>query len=174
MGKLEKVILIILSLVIFVFAILTIVSDFVAIDYNMFGGVFSKIIFGTNKYIISGILIIISIVGLSVDAKGDDTKKCVNIQSEKGILLITKNTFEEIALSVVRQTDKVKNMKAVATMKEVGININVYIYVLPQTNITELSIELQDKIKTAINKLTTIEVNNVNILVKGIYQENRI
>ena len=55
-------------------------------------------------------------------------------------------------------------------MTEAGIDVEVFAYVLQDTVISDITDKLQKDIKETVLKQTTVEVHNVNVKIKGIYE----
>ena len=57
-------------------------------------------------------------------------------------------------------------------MSDGAINVDIFAYVLQDTVISDITEKLQKDVKETVLKQTTVEVNNVNVKVKGIYELN--
>ena len=117
------------------------------------------------------VIAILSIVGLlSSMSDPEDNKTGVSMSKATGKVFISKETFEAIILSVVKNFASLKNYKVSIALRDDGITANVYTYILPDTVVPTLTSKLQESIKDTILKQTTVELKEVNVKVKGVYQ----
>ena len=91
------------------------------------------------------------------------------LKNENGSLLITKDTLENLATSVIKNFDAVENSNAKAIIDKEGlVKIDVVLFVHQDTILKELSNNIQLKIKEAIKRSLDVELSEVNIRVKNI------
>ena len=120
--------------------------------------------------VIYGILSIISIAlsgNINSDAKGG-----IILPLKIGEVHISSQTFESIVMNVSKKYKGVKTAKVNIKLKETGVGVDIYIYVLQDTVIAEVTSKLQEDIKEAVLKQTTVTVESVNVKIKGIYTLN--
>ena len=91
--------------------------------------------------------------------------------SQYHIILITKDTFDNIVLAITRNYAELRNVRVETNISEEGISCTVYANILPDTVVPTLTAKLQDSIKSTILKQTTIEIKEANIKIKGVYIE---
>ncbi len=93
----------------------------------------------------------------------------VLLENEKGKLLISKETIENLVNGVAKGFESTQNVKTEVILdKENHLNVDVTLYVMPNAVIQELSSNLQSRIKEVIKTMTDLEVSKVNIKVKNI------
>ena len=144
------------------------------VDIN---GLVSKFLALTSENVlitigVSAVVSILAVIGLFADFDSkDDMKSGIAIKRENGNVYIAKETFESIVLNVVRSFASLKNFKAVVSIEEDGVKANIYTYVLADTVVPTITSKLQENIKDAVLKQTTVEIKEVNVKVKGVYNQ---
>jgi len=119
---------------------------------------------------IYGILCIVSIIlsgNINSDAKGG-----VILPMQTGEVHISSQTFESIVTNVAKKYKGIKTAKVNIKLRETGVGVDLYIYVLQDTVIADITSKLQEDIKEVILKQTTVTVENVNVRIKGVYTLN--
>jgi len=128
-----------------------------------------------NKILVMGIGLVVSLLALfgifASSDKEENVKAGLAIKHEAGTVYITKDTFESIVLNVTRAYASLKNVKVSVNISEEGAFASVYTYIMPDTVVPTLTTKLQDNIKDAVLKQTTVEIKEVNIKIKGVYNQ---
>ena len=141
---------------------------------------FLKVILANNIYtnIALGVSIVFILLAVKCiyfmpdDKKEKDKGEGVLLENQDGKLLISKDTIENLVNSVAKGFESTQNVKTeVIIDSENKLNINVKLLVLPNTVITELSTNLQIRIKEVVKNATNLEINKINVTVKNIAQE---
>lgn len=131
--------------------------------------------FSSNNLIVivvSGIVAILTVIAIFIRVEDkDEISAGIAIKRETGNVYISKDTFESIVLNVTKSFASLKNFKASVSIEETGIIANIYTYILPDTVVPTLTSKLQEDIKDAILKQTTIELKEVNVKIKGVYTQ---
>ena len=101
-------------------------------------------------------------------------KDGILLQNSDGQLVISKTTLEELVNNVVKGFDSAQNVSSKIVLDEEK-NLIVYVTIDVKQNavITELSNNLQTKIKSAIKNTSDLEVKEVNISVKELQTEQK-
>ncbi|MBR5227893.1 MAG: alkaline shock response membrane anchor protein AmaP [Clostridia bacterium] len=129
-----------------------------------------RVIISFVVFILLGVLGLVCIV--ASDTLTSDIKGGVELSLDVGNVHISNQTFENIVLNVAKKYGSLKTNRVAVKMTENGILVDVYAYVLQDTVISDITEKLQKDIKETVLKQTTVEVNNVNVKVKGIYELN--
>jgi uncharacterized alkaline shock family protein YloU len=150
-----------------IFGWLDIDVTFGIIKYGLITGTVSNIVLGTCV-----VLIILAIKCIFFDSYGKDsdrTKDGILLENNSGKLLISRETLENLANSVVKGFENTENINSrIMLDKENNLRVNVTLSVKQNTIIKELSNNLQDRIKEAIKTSLDLEVKEVNIRIKNI------
>lgn len=102
----------------------------------------------------------------------NDTKGGVILPLKIGEVHISSQTFESIVTNLAKKYKGVKTAKVNIKLRETGVGVDLYVYVLQDTVIADITSKIQEDIKETILKQTTVTVENVNVRIKGIYTLN--
>lgn len=177
MNKFNKFILMLFSIIIFI------VSIFLILVFNYVIPVedvtrILEICISTSESapfiwtLVLSMLSLFSLAAIFVPSDDDENKKGIKIKYDKGILYLSKDTFENLALSCAKNQKGISNAKAQVVFSKDGILINIYAYVFQDVVVSDLTFKLQKEIEETIVKCTTAKVKGVNLKVKGIVTKN--
>ena len=123
--------------------------------------------------VINFIIMIFAIIGIFGDStKGDRIGDGIVVENEKGSLLISRETLRNLIMNSVKSFEDVElNSTDVSLTPESKLKINVVISVSDKIVIKDLTNSLQNKIREVIKKSSDIDVQLVNISVKGILKQ---
>lgn len=174
MKILKEFILVIFSIIILGLAVTTIFIALDMFEINKFlDGILMYI--ADKKILVMGFsfaLSLLALIGIFASSEQEENIKTgIAIKNDSGTVYISKDTFESIVLNVARSFGALRNIKVYVNLSEEGTFVNVYTYVLPDTVVTALTTKLQDNIKEAVLKQTSIDIKQVNVKVKGIYTQ---
>lgn len=174
MKTLEKLILIIFSIIILAVSVLLILTSTEMIKItDVLGNIQNWLVANKTVAIIVGsIFALLSLVGVfSSSGTSEDVKTGLAIKNEGGTVYITKDTFENIVLAISRNYPELRNVKVDIIVDDTGVTVNLFTFVLPDTVLPDLTNKLQNNIKTGLQKQTTVEIKEANIKIKGVYLE---
>ena len=101
--------------------------------------------------------------------KNDSRKDGILIENESGKLMVTRETLENLANSVVKGFENVENIASKVELdKDNNVSVYVSFAVKPNAAIKELSANLQTRIKETIKSSLELEVKEVNIRIKNV------
>lgn len=113
--------------------------------------------------------LIFAITTDSADSRGGAS---LTLPLSTGNISISCQTFETMVLNVAKKYNNLKNVKAKVDIKEDGLYVDLFVYILEGTVVADIMCKLQEDVKTTILKQTTVEVKTVEVKVKGIYNLN--
>lgn len=176
MKSLEKLILILFSIIILVISVFLILTSTEMIKTTeILGAVEAWLV--NNKVagiVIGSIFALFGLIGVfSCSSDSEDVKTGLAIKNEQGTVYITKDTFENIILSITKNYAELKNVKVELNVDDTGVTANIFAYILPDTILPDLTSKLQAHIKNGVKKQTTVEIKEANIKVKGVYFEQQ-
>ncbi len=126
----------------------------------------------------SGITIFVSIIFILLSIKGIFFKSSTSVKeknadgillkNDNGKLVISKETIENIVNGVAKGFSGTQNVSTKLTVFNNSISVLVNLQIVGEVSIAELSVDLQNKIKAAVKKVTNLELSEVNIRVKNI------
>ena len=174
MKKLDRVILALFSVLMFLQSILAIciIAGFVRIEtvtafatMAFSGEQTTKIILGLEI-----VCLLCSIKCIFFDSSEKENKaQGVLMQNDNGKLLISKPTIENIVKSVVKDFASVEDVSVGIDLDTVNnLIVNVNLVVGKDVIIKEITLNMQNKIKEAIKKTSDLEVKEVNVKIKNI------
>lgn len=174
MKKLDRVILALFSVLMFLQSILAIciIAGFIRIEtvtafatMAFSGEQTTKIILGLEI-----VCLLCSIKCIFFDSSEKENKaQGVLMQNDNGKLLISKPTIENIVKSVVKDFASVEDVSVDIDLDTVNnLIVNVNLVVGKDVIIKEITLNMQNKIKEAIKKTSDLEVKEVNVKIKNI------
>ena len=105
----------------------------------------------------------------SAGKRKDKMGEGVLLENEDGKLLISKDTIERLANSVVKNFSNIQDARTkVFIDSKNNIMIVVELQILQNTVIKDLNANLQSRIKEVVKQATDLEVNEVNVKIKNI------
>ena len=179
MKKLDKVILILFSVIIFLQSILLICIIAGWLNTALVGRIMMTALTGdsTSKVILALAIIylVCSVKCIFFDkAESEKTPKGVLMQNDNGKLLISKPTIENIVSSVVKDFESVEDVSVSIDLDNLNsLIVNVNLVVNQNAVIKELTLNMQNKIKEAIKKTSDLDVKEVNVKIKNINTEKQ-
>ncbi|EPR13216.1 alkaline shock response membrane anchor protein AmaP [Ruminiclostridium papyrosolvens] len=120
-------------------------------------------------FIVSSIFFCLSLTFLLSGFKPEGDKKAITKYNKNGDIRITLNSIENIALATSRKLNGIRDSKAFVTKVGEGVSITVKAIVLPDINIPLLSEDMQQKVKSAVEDCTGVQVDSVRVLVESIF-----
>ena len=174
MKFLEKLSLILFSLIISVISItlILIMLDFVPISF-ITKSISILLKDDLSIKITIGSAIVVLLLALKCMFFGseseDDGRNGVTLENNAGKLVISKESLENLIANVVKEVQGIEAISS-RTILDKDNNLIVYVTTLVSKDmmIKEVSTQIQDKIKEALNKTADLDVKQVNIKVKNI------
>lgn len=122
--------------------------------------------------VVSILLILLALKCIFVSDNSKDkssSKDGILLENESGKLLVSRDTIESLTNSVVRTFESAETvMTKVSFDEENKLSVYITLYVYPDAIIKDLTIKLQNDVKTAIKKSLDIDVKAVNVRIKNI------
>lgn len=177
MKKLDKVILALFSILIFLQSILVIcmIAGWIKIETVSTFIIMALTQDNTSKMVlgVAIVCLICSIKCIFFDSSDKEKKaQGVLMQNDNGKLLISKPTIENIVSSVVKGFNSVEDVSVSTDLDNLNnLIVNVNLVVSKDVIIKELTLNMQNKIKEAIKKTSDLEVKEVNVKIKNIATE---
>ncbi len=175
MKILDKIVLVIYSLIILAIAVISSMLVFGWLAPELAGNTIMSIIKGEKTSIallvVNVIFILLSIKCIffrKSDKKVKPEEQGILLQNENGKLIISKDTIENLVNNIIPQFESVEGAtSSISLNNENNLVINLNLTVGENVIIKELSANLQEKIKTAVKTALDLEVKEVNIKIKN-------
>ena len=179
MKFLEKVGLVLFSNIVLIISIVFIFLMFNWLDisvivrtHQFLGDLNAPAFYGLIFVALLLILLAIKCVFFSGDESESSKKDAISVDGPNGRLIITKETLENIVSSIVKGFDGAREtVTKIAIDAENGVFIFITLNVLPDVVIKELINNIQEKVKEAIKRSSDLDVKEVNVKVKSIYEK---
>lgn len=175
MRFLDKLISFIFSVVVIVLAVIVCMISVNVLQYGVIDGLLREYVFindsQMNLYLtLSSILVILAGLKVTVfsSSLSPNTKKSIMVDTANGKIQIAQDTIENIATSVIKDYDQIKNVQARMAKARKGINMYMMLMVYEGTNIKEIVTKIQDEVKRQIESTTSVRVCNVDIKIKNV------
>lgn len=99
----------------------------------------------------------------------DDGRNGVTLENNSGKLIISRESLENLIANVVKEVQGIEAISS-KTILDKDNNLIVYVTTLVSKDIMikDVSMQIQDKIKDALNKTADLQVKQVNVKVKNI------
>lgn len=174
MKILEKIALVLFSLIISVISIVLILVMFDIVSISLISSTISLLISNALSFKIT---LAISIVALLLAIKciffraepEDDGRNGVTLENNSGKLVISKESLENLIANVVKEVQGIEAISS-RTILDKDNNVVVYVTTLVSKDmmIKDVSSQIQERIKQALKRTADLEVKQVNIKVKNI------
>ncbi len=177
MKFLEKLSLVIFSIIVLVLSVILVLIGFNFVEQSVFSILISKVMMSAQgTYIMIGICVVLIMLAIkclffsdSTALKRDKSEDGVLLQNEDGKLLITRSTLENLVNGVLYEYSEIENAETnVIIDKENNVVIDVTLNVAGGTVLKNLSAKLQNEIKERIRETTDLEVNAVDIEIHNV------
>ena len=177
MKFLEKLSLVIFSIIVLVLSVILVLIGFNFVEQSVFSILVSKVMMSAQgTYIMIGICVVLIMLAIkclffsdSTALKRDKSEDGVLLRNEDGKLLITRSTLENLVNGVLYEYSEIENAETnVIIDKENNVIIDVTLNVAGGTVLKNLSAKLQNEIKERIRETTDLEVNAVDIEIHNV------
>lgn len=176
MKKLNKLILVLFSILILIQSIAVCLIIIGLLDFSVVANLLNRTLSlePSNQiiFIITIIFIALSIKCIFFDSSSKSAtgkQREVLMQNESGRLIISIDTLENLANSVVKGFMGAKEVSTKIQLdSENNVIVLVNLLVTKDVVIKELTLNIQNKIKEAIKSSSDLEVKEVNVRIKNI------
>lgn len=173
MKILDKITLVLFSVIILVLSVLVALLMFGWVKFSTITILNGEIMannIATNSLIVTSIVCaILSLRAIFFNGSSTSNNDGVLLENEAGRLLISRDTIENLVNGIARGFE---NTQSVTTKVIVNDNNELKIYitlmVLPNTVISELSMNLQSRIKEVVKTAAGVDVKTIDIRIKDI------
>lgn len=177
MKIIDKMILVLFSIVILVVSIVMVLLLSGIISFTTITSLYAKVV---ADGMVTNIALVVSVVcallaikaiffGGNSKSKTGITGEGILLENESGKLLISKDTIENLVSGVAKGFENTQNAVAkVIVDSDNTLRVFVTLMVLPNTVINELSVNLQKRIKEVVKNVTDLDIKSIDIKIKDI------
>lgn len=150
------------------------IEYFASITGFLQSNVFSDTTQGPRMAVFAAALVffVLSLSFLFSGVRYNKDKKAVSKHTNIGEIKISLNSIENIALTTSKRINGVRDTKAFVKRIEDSVAITVRMVVMPDIGIPAVSMEIQDRVKHAVEENAGVVVKSVKVLVDSIYSGN--
>ena len=176
MKILERIALILFSIIMIIIAVTSCLVVFEIVDLKVIYRLIEELLKDdTARKVILGVSAVVILLAVKAlffptkTKKKQELKSGVLLENKDGRLLISKDTIENLVNSVVKSFDDAEDVQTKITLDSNNkITVFVSLLVREDSVIKDLSSSIQNKIKETIKRSTDLDVNQVNINIKDI------
>lgn len=175
MKILDKITLVLFSIIILIISILLVLLMFGWVNVYTITTMYSELqanAIASNVVLGTSVLcILLSLRAIFFGSSGSSNGKGEGIllENEAGKLLISRDTIENLVSTVAKGFENTQSVNAkVYITSENELKVYVTLMVLPNTVINELSQNLQTRIKEVVKQVADLEVKSIDIRIRDI------
>ena len=183
MRALDRLISFIFSVIMLVVSIVLILVGIGVVDSQMIIDMLNEYVFvedmiasnAFNALTITGIVLFLAALKTTIFLslfKIKD-KSPILVKTPNGEVEIAQETITSTVRNVALSFDNIKDVQAKMVKKKKGVVIYAMVLVYANSNIRETTEEMQRQVKEVVNATTGVNVIEVNIKVKNIYQKQK-
>ncbi len=120
-------------------------------------------------FLLGLLFLFVNLVILSSGIRMRHSSKFFCFKNEHGVIRVSANSIENIALSVARKSTSIRDAKAKAKFKQDSVEVTLRLVVYPDTQVPTLSELLQENIQSSIETMTELKVGLVDVNIEGVH-----
>lgn len=169
MNMLNRLLLTICMILLILISIILILMPFGAIPSNLVNVLLGSIS-SNYVYAISGVILLVISLNLLLSSAMSKRRGNAGIikSSDLGEIKISMDTFVSLSLTAIKQLKGVRDVKVMISIVEYNLIISVSLSILPDLNIPNIVSEVQSKIKSYVENITDVSVQEVKVSVDNI------
>jgi len=176
MKIIDKFNLVLFSIIILALSLVICILTFGWLDFNLaIDGINYVVTNEVGSKVLVGVAVILILLALksiffnSFSKEKMQSKEGILLENDNGKLLVSRDTIESLTNAVVKSFETAENaMTKVEVDEESKVKIYITLFVHPDAVIKELSVKLQNDVKSTIKKSLDLDVTEVNIRIKNI------
>lgn len=173
MRFLDKLISFIFNLFVIVLAVAVLLVVIDVVNYPVIDGLLRDYVFNIDyRAIVLSAAILVILAGLKItifsSALSNTSQKSIMVDTAHGKIQINQDTIENVAKSVIKDYDSIRDVHTRMTKAKNGINMYMMLSVYQNTNIKEVVTKVQDDVKKQIEATTSVIVRNVDVKIKNV------
>lgn len=144
-----------------------------AVEYIVTNKVAARVTFGVCVVLI---LLAIKTIFLNSDAKSTSSgKEGILLENDNGKLLVSRDTIESLTNAVVENYETAQNVLTKVELDgDNNVSVFITLFVYPDAVIKDLTVSLQNDVKSTIKKSLDLDVKDVNVRIKNITAKKEV
>lgn len=144
-----------------------------AVEFIVTNEVATRVTFGVCVVLI---LLAIKTIFLNSDAKSTSSgKEGILLENDNGKLLVSRDTIESLTNAVVKNYETAQNvLTKVELDSDNNVSVFITLFVYPDAVIKDLTVSLQNDVKSTIKKSLDLDVKDVNVRIKNITAKKEV
>ena len=144
-----------------------------AVEYIVTNKVAARVTFGVGVVLI---LLAIKTIFLNSDAKSTSSgKEGILLENDNGKLLVSRDTIESLTNAVVKNYETAQNVLTKVELDgDNNVSVFITLFVYPDAVIKDLTVSLQNDVKSTIKKSLDLDVKDVNVRIKNITAKKEV
>ena len=122
-------------------------------------------------FIIGLVFFFISLAIFTSGLRGKKASKYICLKTDEGLVRISTNSIENIALAMAKRFQGVKEAKAKVVYKNDSADVVIKIQVFTDVNVPALCKGIQERVKESVESSMEIKISGVTVNVDGVSQE---
>ncbi len=122
-------------------------------------------------FIVGLVFFLLTLTILTSGLRGKRSAKYICLKTDEGLIRISTNSIENIALAMSKRFQGVKDAKAKVLYKNDNAEISVKIQVFTDVNVPALCKGIQERVKESVENSMEIKVSGVTVSVDGVTQQ---
>ena len=177
MKILDRITLVLFSIIMLVISVVMALLIFSVVSFETIETLYNQMIANNiaNNVVLGVALIsiVLAIKAIFFGGSPNENSKMngdgVLLENESGKLLISRETIENLVNSVAKDFENTQSVTTkVVVDNENALKVFVTLMVLPNTVISELSANLQKRIKEVVKNVTDLDIKSIDIKIKNI------
>ena len=120
-------------------------------------------------FLIGFILFVLNIIVLTSGLRLKKGTRYICAENDNGIVRISSNSIENIALALSKRFQGVKEAKAKVSFRDQKVEIAIKLTVVPDINIPALCKSIQERVKESVEASMEIKVKEISVNVEGVH-----
>lgn len=120
-------------------------------------------------FLIGFVFFVLNIIVLTSGLRIRKATKYICAENENGVVRISSNSIENIALALSKRFQGVKDSKAKVVFRDQKVEIAIKLTVVPDVNVPSLCKSIQERVKESVEASMEIKVKEVSVNVEGVH-----
>ena len=120
-------------------------------------------------FLIGFVFFVLNIIVLTSGLRLKRSTRYICAENDNGVVRISSNSIENIALALSKRFQGVKDSKAKVAFRDQKVEIAIKLPVVPDINVPALCKSIQERVKESVEASMEIKVKEVSVNVEGVH-----